>query len=346
MEPVLVSPPGPYVARFEALGLRHIPWEVGRKTINPLGELASIRALRRIFQQEQPDLIHQHTNKALLYGTQAARGSGIPLVNSMPGRGYVFSSNKLLAMALRPVVRSMYRMILKPYPRQEMIFENQEDMADFLAHGYIPAERATLIPSVGVDVERYLPGPLPPEPFTVAFVGRMLWDKGVGVFARAAALLNEAKQPVRMVLVGLPDPENPGSVPQPQMEAWHKEGILEWWGWREDMSQVYAQIHALANPTMYGEGVPTTLVEAAASQRGIIATDWAGCREIVKDGETGLLVPPNDPQALAEAVRQMTADRQTYDRLRKNARELAVSAFSTRQVNRQTLEVYQRVLAK
>jgi len=126
----------------------------------------------------------------------------------------------------------------------------------------------------------------------------MLWDKGVGVLVDAARLLNESKASaqgkVRVALVGVPDPGNPASIDEATLRGWVAEGVVEWWGWQEDMSTVYARGHIVTLPTVYGEGVPTALLEAAACGKPLVATDAPGCREVVRHELNGLLVPPND----------------------------------------------------
>jgi glycosyltransferase involved in cell wall biosynthesis len=228
---------------------------------------------------------------------------------------------------------------------QQMIFENRDDLKYFLGKKLVEQKMTVLIPSVGVDRRRFSPAPLPDGIFTVAFVGRMLRDKGVVVFVKAARLLDEWGVPCRMVLIGGPDPGNAASVTTEELQQWDALPNVEWWGWVEDMQQAYAQIHVLANPTSYGEGVPTTLVEAAAVNRAIIASDWPGCRELIVDNETGLLVPPKDPQALAQAIKRLVESPADFNRLRKNVHELALAEFSVDDINSQTMGVYDTLLS-
>jgi glycosyltransferase involved in cell wall biosynthesis len=343
--PILVSPQGKYVEKFIQQGWEYHPWQVGRQSIFPWQEIPSINQLKAIYRHVKPDLVHHHTNKAVLYGTMAARSMSIPVINSIPGTGYVFSSPTLKARVLRPITEGLFSAFVGTYKNQQMIFENRGDMAQFIKKKFIPGEKATLIPSVGVDLTKY--NHTPPQPTQkpiFVFIGRMLWGKGVGVFVDAARILKEQNAECRMVLIGLPDYDNPDYVPTETLQKWQEEGVVEWWGWRDDMPAAYQTIDVLTQPTQYGEGVPTTLIEASASRRAVIASDWPGCREVIKHGKTGLLVKPGDAADLAEKIRQLTANPQTRSDLAENAFELVNQKFSTDHVNEETVGVYRRLV--
>jgi glycosyltransferase involved in cell wall biosynthesis len=147
----------------------------------------------------------------------------------------------------------------------------------------------------------------------------------------------------RVALVGTPDPDNPSSVTEAQLKAWHAEGAVEWWGYRADMAEVLRQAHIVCLPSTYGEGVPKCLLEAAASGRAIVATDIPGCREAVRHGENGLLVPPRDPAALAEALESLLADAARRREMGERGRRLAVEEFSEQRVVAETLALYERL---
>ncbi|MBI9050415.1 MAG: glycosyltransferase family 4 protein [Anaerolineaceae bacterium] len=343
--PVLVSPMGRFVEIFREQGWEHHEWQVGRQSVLPWQEIPSVKQLQNIYQRVQPDLVHHHTNKAVLYGTMAARKFNIPVINSIPGTGYVFSSPTLKARLLKPITEGMFNLYLTPYQKQQMIFENRGEMAYFIKKKFIPGEKAILIPSVGVNLSKYDgTAPKPTDKPVIAFIGRMLWGKGVGVFADAAKILKEKKVNCRMVLIGLPDFDNPDFVPTEILQNWQEQGILEWWGWREDMPATYQVIDILAQPTQYGEGVPTTLIEASASRRAVIATDWPSCREVIKHGQTGLLVRPGDAADLADKISELVDNPQQRNNLAENAYALVSNKFSTEHVNEETLGVYERVM--
>jgi glycosyltransferase involved in cell wall biosynthesis len=339
----LVSPPGQYAEQFASKGLRWIPWELGRQSLAPWQEIGSLRQIYTIYRQEKPDLVHHHTIKPVIYGTLAARVAGVPaMVNSITGRGYIFLDGERKARSLKRLVKPLYRLALNT-PRCGVIFENEEDRQYFIANHLIPAKRTWLVEGVGVDPGKFSPQPEPPGEPVILLAARMLWDKGIGVLVEAARLL-KADIPARVALVGEPDPGNPASVSQATLQSWHAEGIVEWWGWRTDMPAAYNQSHIVTLPTRYGEGVPTSLIEAAACGRPLVASDISGCRHVVREGENGFLVPPDDPPALAAALKRLVCDAALRGRMGAASRKLVMDKFTHAQVNATTLQIYQQVL--
>lgn len=344
-EVVLVSPPGRYAPSFEERGFRWVPWEIGRQTLAPWREIPAISEIAQIFRREKPDLIHQHTIKPVLYGSLVAKSLGLrPVVNSIPGRGYVFLGKGAKASLLKRGAKILYRLAFSP-AGTVAIFENSPDREYFISEGFVPASRTWLIPGVGVDPQRFLPSEEPEGTPVVLFSGRMLWDKGVGVLVEAARLLHQ-RRPVRVALAGDTDPGNPSSIDKTTLQGWEQEGVVEWWGWQPDMIAAYARSHIVTLPTMYGEGVPTVLLEAASCGRAIVATDMPGCRDIVIHEQTGLIVPPNDPAALAGALEKLISDPSLRGRMGAAARRLVLQKFTTAQVNAATLAVYHQALGQ
>src|SRR6266567_2746505 len=176
------------------------------------------------------------------------------------------------------------------------------------------------------------------------FASRMLWDKGVKEFVEAARLIRAEDESPRFVLAGTPDFGNPGAIAVTQMQAWSSEGAVEWWGQRNDMPAVLAQSSVVVLPTMYGEGVPKILLEAAAAGRPIVATDVRGCREIVRPGINGMLVAPGNGTELANAIRVLLESRDLRERFGRAGREIAVAEFAEETVVRRTLDVYRDLL--
>ena len=330
--------------KIRTAGIRLLPVNFNRRGINPVKELALLLRIYLAYRRERPDVLHHIATKAVLYGSLAAifflRKPAI--VNAPVGMGYVFSSREWLARLLRPILRLGYRLLLNPR-RSRVIFENPDDVAHFVENGVVHPADAVLIRGAGVDVRTFRPADFSAEPTVVALVARMLRDKGVYEFVEAAHRLHDAGVAARFVLVGDPDPENPASIPLQQLRSWHGHKGVEWWGWREDMVSTWHHAHIACLPS-YREGLPKALLEAAACGLPIVTTDAVGCREVVRNGDNGLLVPIGDARALAQALHILIADADLRRRMGKQSRARAEREFSSEQVVSETLAVYRSLV--
>jgi glycosyltransferase involved in cell wall biosynthesis len=174
----------------------------------------------------------------------------------------------------------------------------------------------------------------------------MLWHKGVQEFVDAARIVRKSGQDARFVMVGDTDSDNPAGVSAEQLEQWVNEGVIEWWGYQESMPDVFAKSHIVCLPSKYREGVPKVLIEAASCGRPIVTTDMPGCREIVQDGENGILVPSNDGRAVADAIIRLLEDAKLRTKMGDQGRALVQKEFSVESVVEKTVEVYRDVLRK
>ncbi len=323
-------------------GLQLTPFEISRRGKNPFRELLRVAALVQIYRRERPAIVHHVALKPVLYGTIAARIARVPaVVNALAGLGYVFSSRTMYARLLRPAIRAMLRVLLR---RSSVIVQNPDDAVAVRDLG-VPDAHVHIIRGSGVELSRF---PALPEVEGVPIVvlaARMLRDKGVMEFVEAARMLRAQGTVARFVLVGDPDTENPASFSVAQLKAWQDEGAVEWKTWRDDMPIVYQGAHVVCLPS-YREGLPKALLEAAASARPIVTTDVPGCREIVRHGQNGLLVPPRDVQALASALRKLIEDPVLRRRMGQRGREIAEAEFSVKKVTQETLSVYHKLLAQ
>ena len=224
--------------------------------------------------------------------------------------------------------------------RVGLVFQNPDDQALFLDESLVESTSQTLIKGSGVDMERFAILPEPHGTPLVVLPARLLWAKGVGEFVAAGQMLHDEGIDVRFALVGDSDPETAGAVPLSQLETWQRRGEVEWWGWQEDIISVFRQSHIVCLPSYYAEGVPRSLVEAAACSRPIISTDMPGCREIVHHGENGLLVPSKNINALAGAIRMLLLDPDLRQKMGARGREIAETDFSLEQVIRKNLELF------
>ncbi len=332
------------VIEREGFTLVSLPWN--RRSLNPFHELSITLQLATLYRQLKPTLVHHVAVKPALIGSLAAFLAGVDnVVNAITGLGYVFTSTSSRARFLRPIVRLGFRFLLRR-ANSQIIVQNPDDGEVLVRECGIDAAHIRLIRGSGVDLERFQATPEPASPpIRATLASRMIWDKGIGDLVEAARKLKDMSAPVTVILAGKPDPDNPASIPESQLKAWHEEGIVEWRGFVADMPKLWAESHIAVLPSFYGEGVPKCLIEAAACGRPIVAADGPGLREIVRDGDNGILVPAHDPSALAHAIARLAGDTAIRTRMGAAGRRLAETGFSDKQVAAETLAVYQ-VLAR
>ena len=213
----------------------------------------------------------------------------------------------------------------------------------FTGSKILKEKNAILIRGSGVNTSQYEYRPEPTGSPVIVLPTRMLWDKGVREFIDAATEIKKSGVKCKFVLAGSPDPENPVSIPEETIRQWHSKGIVEWWGQRNDMPEVYARSNIVVLPS-YREGLPKVLLEAASCGRAIVATDVPGCREIVRHKENGFLVPPYDSKSLAEAIKILVKDSELRAKMGMRGREIVEAEFSDEIVVKQTMDVYKRIL--
>ena len=344
MQVAVAASPGSAIEDIRSEGFEFFPLRLqpGRK--NPLHELISILELVRLYRHLRPDLVHHISIKSVLWGTIAARISGVPgIVNAITGLGYAFNGKSARQRLIRWLITVGLRLsVLGRNAR--VTFENPDDEQLFIENRLCSKQQSRLILSVGVDTEVFSPGIEPNGIPTVTLPARMIWDKGVGEFVEAVRILKEREFKFKAVLAGAPDPSNPNYVPEPTLKKWTRENLVEWLGQVEDMPSLYQRSHIVCLPSSYREGVPMALVEAASCGRPIVTTNEPGCKETVKNGVSGLLVPPHDSEALAEALQRLLEDPAMRQNMGKAGRELAVNRFSKEIVIGKTFEVYRELL--
>ncbi len=329
------------VARIQAAGLTYHPLPLSQHGTNPLNEIKALQTVAALYRTLKPDLVHHVSIKPVLYGGLVARWVGVPVVvSAMSGLGYVFIGSGTKPRLLRSIITPLLKTALA-HRNSRMIFQNPDDQARFIGMGVIDADHTVLIRGSGVDTNVFVPLPEPDDTPVVLFAGRLLWPKGIGEFVEAARRL---KGQARFVVVGYPEATNPDAVPLDELETWQHDGLIEWWGKRDDMPQVYAQTHIVCLPSTYGEGVPKVLIEGAACGRPLVTTDSPGCREIAREGQNALLVPPSDVRALTSALERLIHDGALRRSLGARGRQIAEREFSLSLVNAATLGVYAALL--
>jgi glycosyltransferase involved in cell wall biosynthesis len=334
---ILIARESEATARIRASGIEVIPVPFMRRRLNPFAELGFALRLAKLYRQIRPDLVHHIALKPIVIGGLAARLAGAKnIVNAPVGLGFVFSSDKVLAKLLRPFVSLGLKLTLTP-PGTRAIFENPDDLNVMSKAGMVRPEATVLIRGAGVDIETFAPAPEPEGPIRVLLIARMIREKGVADFAAAARLL---KGKAEFVLVGAPDPGNPDTVTEGELRGWEEEGLVTWLGPRQDIADLLRGAHIACQPSTFREGLPKSALEAMASGKPLVATDIPGCREAVVQDETGFLVPPRDPAALAAALERLIGDAALRARFGAAARRRAEQSFSDAVICAQTLSVY------
>lgn len=336
----VATPKSKHVPQLLAHGLTWHPIRLSRSSRNPLREMLTLVDLFRLYRRLRPAIVHHVTPKPVLYGSIVARLARVPaVVNAISGMGHIFVNEGMATKLTRAFVSLIYRFALR-HRRMRVIFQNREDREalPWLANG-----DCVQIPGSGVDTDAFRPRRSEPRVPTVLFAARMLYTKGVGEFVSAARLIREKGMRARFVLAGEPDPDNPASVPLEQLQRWHSQGIIEYLGRREDMPAVFAEADVFCMPSYYGEGLPKVLVEASASGIPSVTTDWPGCRDVVEDGVTGLLVPVRNVERLAAAIERLIADPALRAQMGARARARAEADFSLDSVVAKTLAVYREL---
>ncbi|PZX40639.1 glycosyltransferase involved in cell wall biosynthesis [Roseinatronobacter thiooxidans] len=297
-EVVVLAPTDPTREKLIAMGCRVIDLPMDRNGTAPLAELALLGRLYRVLRRERPAFVFGYTIKNNIYSGLVCRWLGIAFVPNVTGLGPAFND----AGALNRIIRLLYRLA---FARARCVFfQNPEDQAIFLQAGLIAPDRSQLLPGSGVDLARFAARPLPEAGQGIVFllVARLLWDKGVGLFADAARVMRARDPSLRFQVLGSIDRSSRSAVPLEQVQAWHKEGVIEYLGETSDVRPALEAAHCVVLPTWYREGTPRVLLEAAALGRPAITTDTPGCRDAVLDGETGYLCVPRSVEALIAAL--------------------------------------------
>lgn len=327
---------------IEALGLKMIDLPMNRSGQNIIEELYTCWFLYRLYCRERPNLVHHVGLKTILWGTLAAKLSKVHgVVNAVSGLGIFFSEeNKSLVSKLLP------RVLRFSHHRKNIavIFQNEEDKGLFLKNRIIKEEQAFMIKGSGVDLSQYCYTPeLESQKIKVLLTARMIVEKGVFVLVDAALKLKEKYgDKVEFLLCGGLD-DNPKAIKEEELKAVCGGGYIQWLGYRTDVLELLKSCHIVAFPSYYKEGLPKSLIEAAAVGRPIVTTNSIGCKETVVDGYNGYLIPVKDSDTLAEKLNILFEDENLRRKMGRNSRILAEKDFSIENVIHRHLEIYSQL---
>lgn len=302
-EVLVLAPNDGHRAALEAMGCRveHLPMD--RNGTSPAREAALLWRMWRFLRRERPAIVFGYTIKNNIYGGIGCRWLGIPFVPNVTGLGPAFNGTGWLNRGVVALYRYAFARA------RTVFFQNGEDHATFLRAGLIEADRAQVLPGSGVDLDRFRAEPRRGRSGDTVFllVSRLLWDKGVGLFAEAARILGRDHPGVRCQVLGAPDPDSRSGIDMAQIAAWQDEGLIEYLGEAADVRPAMEAADCVVLPTWYREGTPRVLLEAAAMARPVITTDTPGCRDVVAEGQSGFLCAPRDRDALVTAMRSFLA---------------------------------------
>ena len=330
-------------AQIEALGFRTVAWNIKRESLNPFNELGALLDLVRIYKDERPDVAYHVAIKAIMYGSVAARMAHVKnTLNLFSGLGVVFISTRLKFRVIRALVTPVLRWALWPKTSRLQV-QNADDRALLNSLGVSVPERTDLVPGSGLDLEDFPHTPEPDDDVPKAvLVSRMLWDKGIGELVQAARVLKARGVKLDIQLVGAPDPANPASITENQLKTWQEQGLVQWLGRRDDVAAILAQGHIAVLPS-YREGMPRSLLEAAAIGRPLVAFDAPGCRDLVHDGKNGLLVPLHDVDGLADALEKLSLDTDWRKRLGAQARLDVETTYASGPIRARLKAIFERL---
>jgi glycosyltransferase involved in cell wall biosynthesis len=298
---VALAPRDRWSDRLGELGVEFHPIEMDRKGLSPAKDLGLLWRYRRTLRRLRPDAFLGYTAKPNVWGSLAAQSLGIPVVNNVSGLGTAFIRGGWLGR----LVAALYRLAFRR--SATVFFQNEEDRELFVTRRIVAAGKARLLPGSGIDTLRFQPAPATvtgDRPFVFLLIARLLRDKGVGEYVEAARRVRREAPDTRFRLLGFLDADNRSAISRAELEAWVDEGLVDYLGASDDVRPAIADADCVVLPS-YREGLPRTLLEAAAMGKPLIATDVPGCRQVVRHGVNGLLCGVRDAEALAAAMLEM-----------------------------------------
>jgi glycosyltransferase involved in cell wall biosynthesis len=324
----------------EGFHLHPVYWRRG--SLDPRDLFRTVREIRNLYRNLNPDIAHHVALLPTIAGSLAALGLPIMCLNAITGLGTTFASSTIKLRITRVLLTTALRRVLGR-ARSATLVQNADDRGAIERLG-IDASRIVLIPGSGVDVEVLKPMPEPEGAVTVAFAGRLLESKGIRTLVAAHERLHRCGRKIKLLIAGLPDPANPSSIPPDEIAAWMQKPDLVYVGFVDDIATVWAAAHIAVLPSRGGEGVPLSLLEAAACGRPLITTDTPGCRDIARHGVNALLVPADDAEKLADAIDRLANDPDLRGTFARAGRELVEREFSSERIGREIVSLYRRLL--
>jgi glycosyltransferase involved in cell wall biosynthesis len=328
-EVLVIAPKDEWSQEIVELGCRFQDLKVDRKGTNPVTDFLYMARLARLFFKENPHTILCYTIKPVLYGSVAAWIARVPnRVAITTGLGYIFSKDNFVSK----ITKKLYKFCLKF--ATQVWFLNSDDLQTFLNAKLVHPSKTFVLPGEGVDVDFYSPRKKISSHICFTLIGRMLWDKGVGIFVECAEELKKDYPHLQFQIVGPVDEGNPEGIPADKLEAWNIKGFVKYLGPTNDVRGILQNTTCLVHPTYYKEGIPRVLMEANAMGIPCITTDIPGCRDVIKNNENGLLVKPNDKEDLKKAILTFIAlGNDSKEKMAAVGRERMIQNYSSTKIN-------------
>jgi glycosyltransferase involved in cell wall biosynthesis len=324
-------------------GFRAIAFDQTRKSLGVIEAMRNLMQAFRIVRAERPDIVHCIALRPVVFGGIAAKMAGVRgLVLAPTGLGHLWTATGILASIARIAVRFVVGSWLRG-PRTQYVFENRDDPAEFKLD---PEGRdVTIVGGAGVTAADFpfLPEP-PAPPVKVAVVSRMIYAKGIAEAVAAAQRARALGAPIELHVFGIPDPISRDAIPEPVLRQWSSQPGIHWHGHTADVARVWREHHVSLFLSYYREGVPRALIEAAASGRPIVTTDMPGCRDVVRDGKEGFIVPTHDIEAAALALAKLASDPTLRERMGAAANARFHERFTEESVKRAIAAVYRSLM--
>lgn len=338
-EVIVTGPNRDYVEDVLALGISEfIEAKLVKDNTSVTGDLAYLKKLIQVMREKKPDLVFGYTIKPVIYGSLAAKISGVPRIYAMvTGLGRVYASSGMKARVVRLITKMLYKWAFRACDK--VIFQNGGDIEELVGQRYLPREKTVQVNGSGVNMSRFARTPLPAEPVFL-MVSRIIREKGVMEYCQAARAVKQAYPHARFILLGGFD-ASIGALKPEEIQSYIDDGSIEFPGEVKDPVSFYQQCAAFVLPSYYREGLPRTLLEAMSCGRAIVTTDWPGCREPVEDGVNGFMVPVKDAQALTDKLMCLAADREMLERMADAAYETCKNKYEVSIINGQMRQVLQ-----
>lgn len=323
-------PESEWAERFKGIDVAYKQISVSRNGLNPMGDMATLKDIKRLLREIKPDKIFVFQAKTVAYGCMAAHSLGITEVYTLiAGLGSIYLGHGLKNKLVKTVMSALYKQAFRK--SRKVFFQNNDDKQTMLDEGLLKEDKIVMIHGSGVNVDSFVPTEMPVIP-TFLYIGRLIRDKGVGEYLDACKIIKaEYGEKVRCLLVG-PYDSNPSALKPEELQPLVDAGIVEYFGEQRDVRPYISQCSIYVLPS-YHEGTPKTVLESMAMGRAIITTDAPGCKETVVDGVNGYLTEVKNAADVAVKMRQLIEHPVTVAEMGKKSREMACDIFDVKKVN-------------